>query len=359
MSMLKRSEPESRGVWMSRVVFVVAIALAGYILSEDIAWMAEAGYSQEYTTFALVVLGAAIGYILGGMVGRELTRAFQDVCRRIVGLKPTVLVLGAVGLLAGLLAAFLISTSLFSYIMSPQWLGLVATIVLYVLCAYAGSSLFMLSGQQLAEHSFTAAPVAEEAPPKLLDTSAIIDGRFMGLARPGILEGPLRAPRFVLEELHTLADSEDEGRRSRGRRGLDLLATLRAGDEAVEVIEIDYPDFATVDAKLVRAAVQSTGTIVTVDHNLAEVARIQDVRVININQVAEALRPTLLPGDAISVLVTREGKEPGQGVGHLEDGTMVVVSEASKAVGTRLDTRVTSVLQTASGRMVFARRDDR
>ncbi len=359
MTMLKRSEPESKGVWLSRLVFVVVIALVGYVLSEDIAWMAEAGYSQEYTTFALVVLGGAIGYILGGMVGRELTRAYREGRRRISELKPTALVLGAVGLLVGLLAAFLISTSLFGYIVSPQWLGLVATIVLYVLCAYAGSSLFVLSGQQLTEHSFTSTVVAEELPPKLLDTSAIIDGRFVGLARSGILEGPLRVPRFVLEELHTLADSEDEGKRGRGRRGLDLLATLRAGDEAVEVLEIDYPDLAAVDAKLVRATTQSLGTVVTVDHNLTEVARVQGVRVVNINQVADALRPTLLPGDALSVLVTREGKEPGQGVGHLEDGTMVVISEAADAVGARLDTRVTSVLQTASGRMVFARRDDR
>lgn len=353
----KDPRPGSAIVLGSRVVLVCAGGLSGMSAASQIDWMAQAGYSQSYTIFILVLLGAAIGYVLGGMLGRELLRAYLEIRRRIAELGTTELVLGVVGLLVGLLAAFLISSSFLRYIERPPWLGLLATIVLFVLCSYAGVSFFIMSSQEFT-HGFLDGPGAnvDRMPPKLLDTSAVIDGRFADLATTGIIEGPLRVPRFVLSELQTLADSADDGRRLRGRRGLDLLTSLAASEHAVSVLEADYPEIPTVDAKLVKLALQSGGVLVTVDHNLTKVGRVQGATVLNINEVAEALRPVLLPGDELWIAVTREGKEAGQGVGHLGDGTMVVVSDAAGAIGSEIGVAVTSVLQTASGRMVFARK---
>jgi len=188
-----------------------------------------------------------------------------------------------------------------------------------------------------------------------LDTSAIIDGRFADVARAGALEGPLRVPRFVLMELQTLADSADDARRARGRRGLDLLTAMSQGEPQVQVLEADFPELPTVDAKLVRLALTSGGAIVTVDYNLTKVARVEGVDVINIHEVADALKPVLLPGDTLRIAVNKEGKERGQGVGYLGDGTMVVIADAAGMVGSDADVEVTSVLQTSGGRMVFAK----
>jgi uncharacterized protein YacL len=156
-------------------------------------------------------------------------------------------------------------------------------------------------------------------------------------------------------ELQTLADSADDARRARGRRGLDLLTSLASGEAGVLVMEADWPEIPTVDAKLVRLALATGGTIVTVDYNLTKVARVENAAVFNVNEAAEALRPVLLPGDALHIGIVKEGKEPGQGVGYLGDGTMVVVADGSGALGTDVDAEVTSVLQTSAGRMVFAR----
>jgi len=183
----------------------------------------------------------------------------------------------------------------------------------------------------------------------------VIDGRFQQLVEAGMLEGTLVVPRFVLVELQTLADSADDLRRARGRRGLDLLTTLSLGTNAIQVFEADFPDTPTVDAKLVRLAASSGGSIVTVDHNLTQVARVEGARVLNINEVASAVRPLFIPGDTIQLLVVKAGKEPGQGVGYLEDGTMVVIADGREAVGSERAVEVTSVLQTSAGRMIFAK----
>ncbi|MHB1323624.1 MAG: TRAM domain-containing protein [Coriobacteriia bacterium] len=343
-------------VQLARVTLLTAGALGGFAVSQQIDWVAQTGFSEGYVIFVFIILGASIGYVLGGILGREFTSAIDRVQRRLSELQTPAIVLGAAGLILGLLAAFLISTSLFAYIGRPQWLGFVATAVLYVLCAYAGVALFTLPGRDVSLHWGAVSGSAVDArPPKLLDTSGVIDGRFAELARAGLLEGPLRVPRFVLVELHTLADSADDAKRARGRRGLDLLTTLATGPEEVLVMEADFPDIPTVDAKLVRLALSSGGTLVTVDYNLTKVARVEGAPVVNVNEASDALRPVLLPGDPLRITLGKEGKEPGQGVGYLGDGTMVVVSDGASAIGEEVDTEVTSVLQTSAGRMVFAR----
>ena len=165
----------------------------------------------------------------------------------------------------------------------------------------------------------------------------------------------MRVPGFVLAELQTLSDSADDTRRARGRRGLDLLATLRAGDRPVEVFDADYPEIPDVDTKLVQLAKDIGAQVVTVDYNLSQVARVQGVCVLNVNDLAAALRPNHLPGETMRIHVVREGKESDQGVGYLEDGTMVVVQSGRALIGEDVDTVVTSVLQTSGGRMIFAR----
>ncbi len=345
---------------LARIVLITAGALGGFAVSREIDWTAQTGFSEGSVIFILIILGASIGYVLGGILGRELTSAYRRVERRIADLETPSLLLGAMGFVAGLFVAFLISSSLLRYIERPQWLGLGATILLYVFGAYAGISLFTLPGRETGGLWPGSAPLAGGRPPKLLDTSAIIDGRFAELARAGLLEGPMRVPRFVLMELQMLADSADDTRRARGRRGLDLLTTLSSAESAgVTVIEADFPEIPTVDAKLVRLALSSGGTLVTVDYNLTKVARVEGASVINVNETAEALRPVLLPGDALHIAVNREGKEAGQGVGYLEDGTMVVIADGADAVGSEVDAEITSVLQTSAGRMVFARFQER
>ena len=344
-------------IQLARIILMAAGALGGFAVSRQIDWTSQTGYSEGVVIFVFIILGAALGYVFGGILGREFTTAYARVERRLRDLETPALMLGAIGLLVGLLVAFLISSALFRYIERPQWLGLLATVLLYVFCVYAGVSLFMLPSRELAVQWSVAAPTpVATRPPKLLDTSAIIDGRFHDLLRSGFLEGPLRVPRFVLVELQTLADSADDLRRARGRRGLDLLTTLSTGADAVQVIEADFPEVPTVDAKLVRLALASSGSIVTVDYNLTKVARVEGAAVLNINELAEALRPVLLPGDTLHIALVKEGKEAGQGVGYLEDGTMVVVSDGASQVGQEVGAEVTSVLQTSAGRMVFARR---
>jgi uncharacterized protein YacL len=191
--------------------------------------------------------------------------------------------------------------------------------------------------------------------PKVLDTSVIIDGRVADVIKAGFLEGPLVVPRSVLAELQRIADSSDALRRNRGRRGLDILQRLQQELQAVQVMEDPREPGVDVDGRLVAMAKALRGWIVTNDFNLNKVAELQGVRVLNVNELSQALRPVVLPGEELSVQVVKDGKEAGQGIGYLDDGTMVVVEGGRKHIGERFDIVVTSVLQTVAGRMIFGR----
>lgn len=192
--------------------------------------------------------------------------------------------------------------------------------------------------------------------PKLLDTSAIIDGRIADVAATGFLEGPLLVPRFVLAELQRLADMGDPLRRNRGKRGFEVLQRLQdLRSVTVEVVEGDVAGVADVDARLVELARRRSASVVTTDYNLNRVAELSGVSVLNVNDLANALKPVVLPGESLRVQLLREGKEPGQGVGYLADGTMVVVEQGRRLLGQEVSVVVTSALQTSAGRMVFAR----
>ncbi|MBT9332543.1 PIN/TRAM domain-containing protein [Paracidobacterium acidisoli] len=191
---------------------------------------------------------------------------------------------------------------------------------------------------------------------KLLDTSSIIDGRIADMAETGFLEGVLVVPEFVLRELQMVADSSDSSRRQRGRRGLDVLQRMQANTLiTIQIVEDDYPKIREVDLKLIELAKNLEARIITNDFNLNKVAHLHQVSVLNINDLANALKPVVLPGEKMNILVLKEGKEYNQGVGYLDDGTMVVVDHARRMIGRTIDIVVTSVLQTASGKMIFGR----
>jgi uncharacterized protein YacL len=193
----------------------------------------------------------------------------------------------------------------------------------------------------------------------LVDTSVIIDGRVADICETAFLSGRLHLPRFVLKELQLIADSSDPLKRNRGRRGLDILNRMKNNPMVeIKINETDFPELNTVDAKLVKLALQVSGKVLTNDYNLNKVAELQGVRVLNINELANALKPIVIPGEVLQVRVLKEGKEQEQGVAYLDDGTMVVVDNGRKRIGQNLPVTVTSVLQTQAGRMIFAKPSD-
>lgn len=231
--------------------------------------------------------------------------------------------------------------------------------------SFAAAALYaalMLAGWRLgAKQDAPALPAEGErasaaADAKILDTSVIIDGRILDICKAGFLEGELVIPSFVLVELRHIADSAEPMRRNRGRRGLDVLNKMQEElTQPVRIEEKDYDDVPEVDVKLLRLSRDLGGAVLTNDYNLNKVAGVTGVRVLNINELAGALRPVVLPGEEMTVHVVREGKEPGQGVGYLEDGTMVVIENGRRRVGERVEVEVTTVLQTSAGRMIFGR----
>ncbi len=195
---------------------------------------------------------------------------------------------------------------------------------------------------------------------KIVDTSVLIDGRIAEIAEAGFIEGPLLIPQFVLRELQQVADSADGSKRIRGRRGLDILLRLQKMPQlTVRILEEDFPNIREVDLKLLELAKDYRCKVMTNDFNLNKVAQVRGVEVLNINALANAVRPVVLPGEVMRVAILRDGKEPGQGVAYLEDGTMVVVENGRKMVSRTVDVTVTSVLQTDAGKMIFGRYDDR
>jgi len=198
---------------------------------------------------------------------------------------------------------------------------------------------------------------SEGIPPKILDTSVIIDGRIADILATGFIEGSLVIPNFVLSELQNIADSADSLRRARGRRGLDILKMIQEGSrkDNIVITEIDFPEIDEVDQKIVTLAKKLGGKILTNDFNLNKVAQIHGIEVLNINNLANAVKPAVLPDERIRVKIIKEGKEYGQGVGYLDDGTMIVVEDGKRLIGQEVDTVVTSVLQTAAGRMIFTK----
>jgi len=290
-------------------------------------------------------IGAAGGFSLA-----LLTLGLEQIIRRI----PLKIILGStLGLFIGLGLAKLASSP-FEKIQQQATIQVPLYIIFSTICGYIG---LVLGGKKISEvnaPSFLEPGKPWRKPLILLDTSVIIDGRIADIVETGFMEGTLVVPKFILEELQYVADSSDDMRRSRGRRGLDILKRLQQHNHLrVEVVDDEVPR-AGVDSKLVALAQKMRAKILTNDFNLHKVAEIQGLEVLNINQLANAVKLAVLPGEALQVQILREGKSQGQGVGYLDDGTMVVIENARRHIGKEVEVSVTSVLQTTAGRMIFS-----
>ncbi len=270
--------------------------------------------------------------------------------------------LGAVlGGVLGVVAALLVTLVLRAAIPAGATAAAIQLFVL-LLMGYLGLLIGAHQGDRLNSaalgHLFTGEK-APRASVRILDTSVIIDGRIADVAETGFLDGLFVVPEFVLHELQLVADSTDASRRQRGRRGLDVLQRMQSiPGFQVQIVADDFPAIREVDLKLLELARKWDARVVTNDFNLNKVAQIHHVEVLNVNDLANALRPVFLPGEKMQIMILKEGKEYNQGVGYLDDGTMVVVDHARRAIGRSVEITVTSVLQTASGKMIFGRLDD-
>jgi uncharacterized protein YacL len=265
--------------------------------------------------------------------------------------------------IAGLIMGLLISVLLVPLLSQLYWIGTLAAIITTCLLGYGGYRIGRRYGNAIWSWMFQRReqPEVENEPVyreeyKILDTSVIIDGRIADICKTGFIEGTLVIPEFVLEELQHIADSSDLLKRNRGRRGLDILNKIQK-ELVVKVLiyEGDYEEIAEVDSKLVKLAKALQGKVITNDFNLNKVCELQGVSVLNINDLANAVKPVVLPGEEIVVQVIKDGKEHGQGVAYLDDGTMIVVEGGRDYIGNHIEVLVTSVLQTSAGRMIFAK----
>jgi uncharacterized protein YacL len=311
------------------------------------------------------ILGAIILFLAAMWVADPIVSWIKWVEERLVKIPAADGLFGALGLIFGLIIAFLIQQPLSQL---PNIPGVSRTLP-FVLSGFLGYIGFRLGykkrdelitiftlGRQSREKARQKEKQAAIQEHKILDTSVIIDGRIADICRTGFLEGTLVIPGFVLEELQHIADSSDLLKRNRGRRGLDILNKIQKElDVKVMIYEGDFEDIQEVDSKLVKLAKVLGGKVVTNDFNLNKVCELQGVKVLNINDLANAVKPVVLPGEEIHVQVIKDGKEHGQGVAYLDDGTMIVIEGGREFIGDEIDVLVTSVLQTSAGRMIFAK----
>jgi uncharacterized protein YacL len=347
-----------------RIIFALVFAITGFLLGRELfTHLISLHVANQIWLYVLTIGIPVLGAVAGIFIAPPVQALFETELNEVEGLidrlSPGQLVGGVVGLLAGLLIAYLIKAVLLEFFTSASPAGGYVANVVYILL-----SIFLAYlGWRVGAKRPIVAPAVRGAqsprPPsgvaKIIDTSVIVDGRILEIVESGFLEGPLVLPRFVLRELQLIADSLDAMKRTRGRRGLDILAKLQEA-APLEIDERDYDDVGgAVDAKLVRLARERNGRLVTNDYNLNRVAQVEGVAVLNINELAGAVKPVVLPGEEMHVTIVRDGKEPHQGVGYLDDGTMIVVENGRRLIGEDTDVQVTSVLQTVAGRMIFAK----
>lgn len=312
--------------------------------------VAVAAIITDVRPFGTSLSGAlGLGIFAGAIIVLAEMRLRHAALKRVIG--------GAVGMIFGVAGAAMAAAALRSAVGDNTSAAL--QILILLLGAYLGVAVGGAQGESLNLGAAGAAFQGKASPgaiSKILDTSVIIDGRIAEVAEAGFLDGPIIVPRFVLWELQSIADSADAARRNRGRRGLDMLKRLQDnGHLEVTIVEDDFPRLKEVDQKLVELAKNYNGKIVTNDFNLNKLAAVQGVAALNINELANAVKPVVLPGELMRVLIQKEGKEHEQGVAYLDDGTMVVVDHARHLISKSVDISVTSVIQTAAGKMIFGK----
>jgi len=333
-----------------RITFVVLLAAMGAILNplENVEFLSSLGLGVSEARTLSTVAGVVTAILI---IVFEM-RARQASLNTLIG--------AAVGSILGIAGAFLIGMLISSQETAtvPGEMKTFLTIALALFMGYVGLMVGAAKGEliEVAALGGVFGDAEQYRDYKILDTSVIIDGRIADVAETGFLTGTLVIPQFILTELQQVADSPDSSKRQRGRRGLDMLQRLRNNSQLdIEILETDYPKIKEVDLKLIELGQELGGVVVTNDFNLNKVSELRGVAVLNINELANALKPVVLPGEAMRVFILKEGKEYNQGVAYLDDGTMVVVDNARKLIGKTADIAVTSVLQTTAGKMIFGR----
>lgn len=372
-----------------RYVIALLVGIMGYVLTDNFMPVLEPIIDVKFWSTGFLgisfikilalalggMLGAVVGYIISMPIINQGLRLARNLERLLSRVPSQDLMAGTAGLLFGLIIANLIGLAFHQV----PIIGSYIPIILSAIFGYIGMRLASNKGPELynnwlqnrmlnrdkkkdgvhpkaASEVHTVGEFESISVAKLLDTSVIIDGRIAELCSTGFLEGPLVVPLFVLEELQFISDSSDVLKRNRGRRGLDILQGMQQKDDLlIKVIDDDYEDINEVDSKLMRLAMERKWKIITNDFNLNKVASLQGISVLNLNELANALKPAMIPGEWIRVQVIKEGKEDNQGVAYLDDGTMIVIENGAEYVDTSIDVMVTSVLQTSAGRMIFAR----
>lgn len=335
---------------------VLALLLANSVLTETILGI-------TFMSLAAMLVGGIFGAIIGSFISPYLIKSLfmftSTVEKSLSAMSTQDLIAGTLGLFLGLIIANLVGLAFGSV----PYIGPYVSVALSIILGYLGMHLVVSKKSELAgwlhlhaEGSFDKKKNKDHHTGKLLDTNVIIDGRVADIYRSGFLEGPIIVPVFVLEELQKIADSSDILKRNRGRRGLDILNHMRKNSkDDVIIVTNDFEDISEVDSKLVKLAREKNYKIVTNDYNLNKVAELQGVAVLNINDLAIAVKPAVIPGEQIFVQLVKSGKEEGQGVAYLEDGTMIVVENGSQCIGKEVPVIITSVLQTSAGKMIFAK----
>ena len=369
-----------------RYVIAILVGTAAYVGMDSLAPIIDPYLVSQFESFgdmsltiariSVLILGTLIGVIIGYLISSFILKQGLVIAKRLERILTHIpnqeLIAGTIGLLFGLIIANLIGVA-FNQV---PIIGPYIPIILSAIFGYSGLKLMARKGPEIYYNYVqqwggegtkktsrfkmfsTHKSDKTTSTPKLLDTSVIIDGRIKELCNTGFIEGPLMVPLFVLNELQIISDSADATKRNRGRRGLDILKEMQdAKKVAIEVVEDDYDDLTEVDSKLMRLALDKQWKLMTNDFNLNKVARVQGIEVLNLNELANVLKPALIAGEWIRVQIMKEGKEIHQGVAYLDDGTMIVVEDGKPYVGQTVEVMVTSILQTSAGRMIFARVD--
>lgn len=326
-------------------------------------------FTWMHSPFVSLILGTIIGFLVSLFASKPIEKAIYRVQDYVATLNASYILFGTAGAIVGLVVAWLVNLSLMAF--NLPIFSDVLPIILTIVFAYIGFSFFSSRREEIRRLFMARSEEQEENQVlerkegdnfykyKILDTSVIIDGRILDIIRSGFIEGVFVVSYHVLQELQHIADSSDSLKRVRGRRGLDILNALQKEERVtVKMDEHEIPEAEEVDMKLVVLAKKLDGVVVTNDYNLNKVAEFQNVQVLNINELANALKPVVIPGETMNVLVVKEGTERSQGVAYLDDGTMVVVEEGKHHINERLEVIVTSSLQTNAGRMIFAKLAD-
>jgi len=369
-----------------RYVIAILVGTAAYVGMDSLAPIMDPYLVSQFESFgdmsltiariSVLILGTLLGVIIGYLISSFILKQGLVIAKRLERILTHIpnqeLIAGTIGLLFGLIIANLIGVA-FNQV---PIIGPYIPIILSAIFGYSGLKIMARKGPEMYYNYVqqwggegtkktsrfkmfsTHKSDKTTSTPKLLDTSVIIDGRIKELCNTGFIEGPLMVPLFVLNELQIISDSADATKRNRGRRGLDILKEMQdANKVAIEVVEDDYDDLTEVDSKLMRLALDKQWKLMTNDFNLNKVARVQGIEVLNLNELANVLKPALIAGEWIRVQIMKEGKEIHQGVAYLDDGTMIVVEDGKPYVGQTVEVMVTSILQTSAGRMIFARVD--